>query len=646
MPATLRYFRLPAIAGLILVLLLALACTREVVREVPTEVIIEKEVVKEVQVPGETVVVEKEVVREVQVPGETVVVEKEVVKEVVKEVPIEVERVVERTKTLIATPSPADQRFFMTTLDPMANRGGTLITSNNGPPGHFDFYVSGSITWHGWMTPMYDNLLRKDTRTPDVTIVPDLAHSWSANDNLDTYTFNLREGVQFHSGAELTSNDVKRTLERVIFPDRFETTGLRSAYQAIFQTAKVSEINTPDDYTVELVMEEPRSVGWVMAGASEQGVKISQASVLDQYDGNLRDADPTEVSGTGPFITVERTDDYVVQEANPNYWNPNAPYIDKIQHIWLPLMTPQITAALAANRVDWSMFVPPGDVPTLLEDPQFKVAIHLRPTYHLIPLNLTRPPFDDVRVRKAVALVFDQEALIEAGSQVQALLFAGGWFGEGQGVYSLSTEQLRKEKYWRSPTPEDIAEAQQLLVEAGYPNGEGIPTLDLLGRADGPWWELVLVLEQAWLKQHLNIDSEIRLAEVSVVGDDVRGLRFDIYPEVNSSMRVPTPEYYIKNAFGQCGGGPCNANIFNYNDPKLDMMIRELELEFDPDRRMTLSKELSDYLTQEMIMVPWDTGEITYHMYNDEVKGYMPHNTEFRGVYITNKWDHVWLDRR
>ena len=132
---------------------------------------------------------------------------------------------------------------------------------------------------------MYDNLLRKDTRTPDVTIVPDLAHSWSANDNLDTYTFKLREGVQFHNGAEMTSEDVKRTLERVIFPDTFETTGLRSAYQAIFQTAKVTEINTPDKYTVDIVMAEPRSVGWVMAGASEQGVKISQASVLNEYDG-------------------------------------------------------------------------------------------------------------------------------------------------------------------------------------------------------------------------------------------------------------------------------------------------------------------------------------------------------------------------
>ena len=309
-------------------------------------------------------------------------------------------------------------------------------------------------------------------------------------------------------------------------------------------------------------------------------------------------------------------------------------------------MTPQITAALAANRVDWSMFIPPGDIPTLLEDPQFKVAIHLRPTYHLIPLNL-----DQAAVRRRARPQGCRSGIRPGSAHRRREARSRRCYSravgseKGQGVYSLSTEQLREEKYWRSPTPEDIAEAQQLLVEAGYPNGEGIPKLDLLGRADGPWWELVLVLEQAWLKQHLNIDSEIRLAEVSVVGDDVRGLRFDIFPEVNSSMRVPTPEYYIKNAFGQCGGGPCNANIFNYNDPKLDAMIRELELEFDPDRRMTLSKELSDYLTQEMIMVPWDTGEITYHVYNDEVKGYMPHNTEFRGVYITNKWDHVWLDR-
>ena len=468
--------------GVSAALVVLLACSSAEPVEIIKEVVVEKEVIKEVEVEK---IVKEEVIKEVPVEK---IVKEEVIKEVEVEkiVKEEVIKIVERTQTIIATPSPADQRFFMTTLDPNHKRGGTFITANNGPPGHFDFFVSGSITWHGWMTPMYDNLLRKDTRTPDVTIVPDLAHSWEVSDDLTTYTYYLREGVKFHSGAEMTSADVKATIERVAFPDRFDTSGLRSAYQAIFQTAKLQDINTPDKYTLELVMEEPRSVGWVMAGVSEQGVKISEKRILDEYQGNLRDADPTEVSGTGPFMTVERTDDHVVQEANPDYWNPNAPYVDKIEHIWLPIMTPQITAALQSGRVDWSMFIPPGDVPNILEDPHFNLAVHVRPTYHLIPLNITRPPFDDVRVRKAVALVFDQEALIAGGAQVQALLFGGGWFAEGQGVYALSADQLRKEKYWRSPTPEDIAEAQQLLADAGYPNGEGVPKLDLLGRSDGP----------------------------------------------------------------------------------------------------------------------------------------------------------------
>ncbi len=624
-----------------MVLVVLAACSQAEPVEIIKEVVVEKEVIKEVPVEK---IVKEEVIREVQV-------EKIVKEEVIKEVPVEkivkeeVVKVVERTQTIIATPGPVDQQFFMTTLDPGHKRGGKFITGNNGPPGHFDFYVSGSITWQGWITPMYDNLLRRDTRTPDVTIVPDLAQSWDISDDLTTYTYHLREGVKFHNGHEMTSEDAKASLERVVFPERFETSGLGSAYRVLFQSAKLKEINTPDAYTVELVMEEPRSVGWALSGTAEQGVKISQKEVLEEFAGNLRDADPTEVSGTGPFKTIERTDDHVVQEANVDYWNPNAPYVDRIEHIWVPIMTPQVTAALASGRIDWSMFIPPGDVPTILEDPQFNLLTHVRPSYHLMPLNITRKPFDDVRVRKAVTLVFDQEAVINASSEINAIMFGGGWFAEGQGVYSLSADQLRNEKYWRSPTPEDIAEAQQLLADAGYPNGEGVPKLDLLGRSDGPWWQLMLELEQAWLKQHLNIDSEIRLSEVSVVGDDTRNLRFDMMSQHYAGMEVQTPEFYVKNALGQCPDGPCASNLLNYNDPDLDAKLRELELEFDPARRMELSKALSDYMTETMPEVPWGTGEITYHVFNDHLKGFMPAGSQFVGVYMTNKWDHIWIER-
>ncbi len=601
--------------------------------EVPGETVVQ-EVVKEVQVPGETIVVEKEVVKTVEVPGETVVVEKEVIKTV--EVPVV------ETVTVIATPGPADTRFYMQTLDPGFKRGGTFVISNNGPPAHFDYFASGSITWHGWMTAMYDTLMRRDTRTTLTTIVPDVAHSFDVSDDFKTYTFNLREGVKFHNGEDLTSADVKATYERAAFPAE----GLGSSMKSVFDTATLKEINTPDDYTVEFKLEEGRSVGHLMAGFSAQNIKIIPKSVLDEYGGNLREADPVVVSGSGPFMAVSRDDDHVVMDANPSYWNPHAPYVDRIDDIWIPLMSAQLTAAVAAGQLDWSMFIPPGDAPTLAKIAGLNHAIHIRPSYHVIPFNTTRPPFDDKRVRKAVALIWDQEAIIEAGSHVMGLIFGGGWFGQGQSVYELSPTQLRDEKYWRSPTAEDIAEAKQLLVDAGYPNGEGIPTLELVGRGDsGPWWQIMLELEQAWLKEHLNIDSEIRLTDAAGWSDDLSAGNFDIAAETNSGMSVPVPEYYIKNAFGQCGDSVCNNNFGYYNNPELDELLRELELEGDPDKRLALSQQLFDFLIDEMPAVPLDTGEITHHYWKDAVKGFMPNGSVFQGAYITNKWDHIWLDR-
>jgi len=581
-----------------LTLLFSVACTREV----------EVEVVKEV-----------EVIKEVEVVKEVVV-----------------------TETIIATPGPADTNFYMTTLDPGFKRGGTFTISNNGPPSHFDFFASGSITWHGWQTNLYDTLMRRDTRTQLTPIVPDLAHSWDVTNDFTSYTFYLRDGVKFHNGDELTAADVKATYERAAFPAE----GLGSSLKSIFDSATLREINTPDDYTVEFKLEEGRSVGHLMAGFSAQNIKIVPKTYLEEYKGNLREADPLVVSGSGPFIATERDDDHIVMDANLDYWNPNAPYIDRIDDIWIPLMSAQLTAAVAAGKVDWSMFIPPGDVPTLSQVAGLNHATHIRPSYHVIPFNTTRPPFDDKRVRQAVALVFDQKAIIDAGSHVMGLIFGGGWFGQGQGAYEFTPAQLANEKYFRSPTPEDIAEAQQLLVDAGYPNGEGIPKLELVGRGDsGPWWQIMLEVEQAYLKQHLNIDSEIRLTDAAGWSDDLSAGNFDIAAETNAGMSVPVPEYYIKKAFGQCGDTVCNNNFGYYKNLDLDARTRALELEGDADKRYELSKELYEFLMDEMPAVPLDTGEITHHYWKDAVKGFMHNGAVFQGAYINNKWDYIWLDR-
>ena len=627
--------------ALISTLILMLACgTTETITkvervEVPGEtVVVEKEVVKTVEVPGQTVT--KEVVKTVEVPGKTIVVEKEVeVVKVVEKVEV-VEKLVE--KVVIATPGPAV--FAMATLDPNNKRGGTLVLSNQGPPGHFDHYAGGSVVWQGWMGTMYDNLLRQDLRSAAGTIVPDLATSWEIGDDFKTWTFKIREGVKFHDGTDLTSADIKASFDRVSSPPE----GVLASYKGIFDTMTLVETNVIDSHTVEFKLEEGKSLDHAMAGFANPAIKMSSKALLDELGGNLREVDLKRV-GTGPFEFVELTPDHAVVEANTNYWNKNGgPYVDKIETVWIRNFTPQLTAALTTNLIDWAMFTPPADNPTL-SAAGLNHAVQLFPWFFAIPINTAHEPFDDKRVRQALALALDNGGIVEAGNPFSQRHFGGGWFPEGIGMKELSPAMLAEEKYFRAPTDEDKAEARALLAAAGFPDGEGFPTLDLMSNSHkNPWWAVSTQLQQAMLKDVLNIDAEIREVDKATWRDNKATGSFD-FAINNMIWDVPVPEFYLKNAMGTCDGAPCGWNFGNYMNPELDAQLRAMELELDAKKKYALSEKLWDFLNEEVPAIPLSTSALSDHYWQESVKGIMPDGATFKGMYVAHRWDTVWLDR-
>ena len=124
--------------------------------------------------------------------------------------------------TLYGTPWPAlaqgvplefdGSKFQLAAPEPNPKSGGVLKYGITMRPPHFDFHQSGTINSLGSQGCMFDNLVRRDPRDSGKTIIPDLAHSWEISKDGKTYTFHLRQGVQFHDGAELTSEDVKACL--------------------------------------------------------------------------------------------------------------------------------------------------------------------------------------------------------------------------------------------------------------------------------------------------------------------------------------------------------------------------------------------------------------------------------------------------
>ena len=130
-------------------------------------------------------------------------------------------------------------KFQLKAPEANAKAGGVLKYAITSRPPHFDMHQSGTINSLGSQGCMFDNLVRRDPRDSGKTIIPDLAHSWEIAKDGKTYTFMLREGVQFHDGAEFTSEDVKATYDRIAKPPA----GVSIPRSSLFTT--VSERSRP-----------------------------------------------------------------------------------------------------------------------------------------------------------------------------------------------------------------------------------------------------------------------------------------------------------------------------------------------------------------------------------------------------------------
>ena len=145
---------------------------------------------------------------------------------------------------------------------------------------------------------MFDNLIRRDPRDSGKTIIPDLAHSWEIAKDGKTYTFHLRQGVQFHDGTDFTSADVKATFDRIAKPP----SGVSIPRAPLFRA--VGEINARDKHTVEFKLAAPRSVNFMMSAFASGWNVIYSKKALEENNYDLRKI--LNIPGTGPFKTRRR----------------------------------------------------------------------------------------------------------------------------------------------------------------------------------------------------------------------------------------------------------------------------------------------------------------------------------------------------
>ena len=382
-------------------------------------------------------------------------------------------------------------KFQLAAPEPNPKRGGVLRYGITMRPPHFDVHQSGTINNLGSQGCMFDNLIRRDPRDSGKTIIPDLAHSWEIAKDGKTYTFHLRQGVQFHDGAELTAEDVKATFDRIAKPPQ----GIAIPRSVLFKA--VSEITAPDKYTVQFKLAEPRPVNFIMSAIASGWNVIVRKKTLEDNNYNLRKVEI--YPGTGPFRSKQRVENEKwVMERNPNYWNKGLPYLDGVEFYHALPFSTDLGSSILSGRTDYIRITDPVTARKAKEMPGLKTIAFNQSVIQGCWANSKKKPFDDPRVRRALHLAFDRHTLIDVVKDVTPMRVGGFIYPFSE--FATPTEELFKRIGYQKDSTAAAKEAKALLDAAGHPNG--IQGLDFLVR-DVPSFKLWAQAIQAMLQETL-----------------------------------------------------------------------------------------------------------------------------------------------
>ena len=308
---------------------------------------------------------------------------------------------------------------------------------------------------------MYDGLLTRDSK---MKVVPELAVSWKQVDPM-IYEFKLKSGVKFHTGEEMTSEDVKFTLDRMIQKNAID--GQTSPRGGLLGPLK--EVQAVDKYTVRLLLSTPWAILPAMLPFQEV---VSKSFVQKHGDKGLA----TQVNGTGPFKLVEwRKGDAIIMERFDGYYGgssaipPVGPAkADRVIFKVIPENSSRV-AALLAGDVEIAAEVPVHMMKQIESGKNTKVVKVNGTRSFFVSLNNTKPPFDNPLVRRAANHAVDKKLIIDRILQNTATPINGVLSPDAFGFDST----LPAYEY-------DIGKAKKLLAEAGFPNGVDV-TLDVEG---------------------------------------------------------------------------------------------------------------------------------------------------------------------
>ncbi len=439
------------------------------------------------------------------------------------------------------------------------NRGGSLTVAILAEPPALDPTTTASAEI---ARILYDNVLQGLVKlNAKGEIVPALAEGWRASASGLTYTFSLRKNVKFHDGSSFTAEDVVFKFNRAKDP--------KSGHRHPEYYRDITTVSARDPYTVVFTLKQPNQDFLFNLAAIES--TIGPKGRLDQQK--------TQPIGTGPFkfaawdrgvgVRLERFD---------GYYDPRLPYLDKVTFRFLPDPNAQI-AALKAGDIDAIGYgVTPENALALQKDANFKVVQGTSTAEITVGMNNSKPPFNDIRVRKAMQYAVNRDELLQS-----VMLGFGTKIGSHRSPAETCYEdQSGMYKY-------DPEQAKKLLAEAGY--GPGNPLKFTFSLAAPYPYEKRIGEAMAAQFERAGIQAKLEVVEWSTwinrifLGGDYQ-MTIIGHSEPNDIGVYTNPKYYFK-----------------YNSPEFNKLFTQYLRTNDPKKACETMKQLQRKLAEDAVNI-------------------------------------------
>jgi peptide/nickel transport system substrate-binding protein len=435
-------------------------------------------------------------------------------------------------------------------------------------------------------TKIYENLVYFNE---DMELQPGLATEWEPIDEL-TWEFTLREDVTFHDGTAFTAEAVKANLERVIDPDM--------ASQRAFLFTMLDEITVVDDYTVRISTEFPFAP--LLSHLAHDAAGLASPEALEQAGYN-----EVEPIGTGPFRFVSwEPGDEVILERNEDYWG-ELPNPERAIFRVVPEESTRL-ALLEGGDAHISEILQPANMARVESSEAMELGLFPSLSLNYIGFNVEQEPFDDPRVRQAISMAVDVQAMIDG-------------IVEGAGTRAIGpiSEAVVGFHPDLDPLPYDPDMAAELLADAGLE--EGFSTT--LWTNDNPTRIAIAEIVQNNLAE-LNIDVEIEVLEWGAYLDQTAEGLHEMF--ILGWVTVTGDADYGMYALLHSSNVGAPGNRSFYRNERVDELLDQGRRETDPEARVELYHEVQEILIEEAPMLN------LYHpqwmvAVADEVEGYSHH---------------------